>query len=225
MSSRQLFVGLISEGSTDTRFLYSVIDRTIKQIIFDFGGVIEISIEELKKDSGKSFSNQIIDANLSYQKESFINVLLVHSDADHKDDSKVLNEKFTPLFEIIKLNDELICKEIVPVIPVHMIESWMLADIDLFLDEISTAKTKTELGLNGNPESFTNPKNRIKDALQIINQEKPKKRRKDLQISDLYQIIGQKIEIDKLIKLNSFNKFYNQISDSLQKLKYINKKL
>ncbi|SDL79457.1 DUF4276 family protein [Chryseobacterium taihuense] len=225
MSSRQLFIGLISEGSTDTRFLYSVIERTIKQIIFDFGGVTEISIEELKKDFGKNFSNQVIDANLNYQKESLINILLVHSDADHKDDSKVLNEKFIPLFENIKLNDEVMCKEIVPVIPVYMIESWMLADIDLFLDEISTNKTKSELGLNGNPERFTNPKNKIKEALHIINQEKPKKRRKDLQINDLYQIIGQKIEIDKLINLNSFDKFYKQVSESLQKLNYINKKL
>lgn len=225
MSSRQLFIGLISEGSTDTRFLFSVIERTIKQIIFDFGGVTEISIEELKKDFGKNFSNQVIDANLNYQKESFINVLLVHSDADYKDDSKVLKEKFIPLFENIQVNNDLLCKEIVPVIPVYMIESWMLADINLFLDEISTNKTKTELGLNGNPETFTNPKNKIKEALQIINQEKPKKRRKDLLISDLYQIIGQKIEIDQLLNLNSFNKFYNQITESLQKLKYINKKL
>lgn len=138
---------------------------------------------------------------------------------------KFLKEKFIPLFESIKSNDKLICKEIIPVIPVQMIESWMLADIGLFLDEISTYKTKTELGLNGNPETFTNPKNKIKEALQIINKEKPKKRRKDLQISDLYQIIGQKIEIDELLKLNSFRKFYNQISESLQNLKYINKKL
>lgn len=225
MSNKQLFIGLISEGSTDTRFLFSVIDRTIKQIIFDFGGITEINIDELKKDSGKSFSNQVIDANLNYQKESFINILLVHSDADYKDDSKVLKEKFIPLFENIQLNDDLLCKEIVPVIPVYMIESWMLADIDLFLDEISTYKTKTELGLNGNPETFTNPKIKIKEALQIINQEKPKKRRKDLQISDLYQIIGQKVEIDKLMNLSSFHRFYNQISESLQNLKYINKKL
>lgn len=225
MNNKQLFIGLISEGTTDTRFLFSVVERTVEQLVFNFGGSTEIYIEELKKDSGKKFVNQIVDANLSHQKENFINILLVHSDADYKDDSKVLDEKFFPLLEEIKANDEVLCKEIVPVIPVHRIESWMLADIDLFLDEISTNKTKTELGLNGNSETFTNPKNKIKEALQIINQEKPKKRRKDLQISDLYQIIGQKIEIDKLIQLNSFSKFYRQISDSLQKLKYINKKL
>jgi len=225
MSSKQLFIGLISEGTTDTRFLFSVVERTIDELILKFGGKVEINIEELKKDSGKKFVNQIVDANLAHQKENFINILLVHSDADYKDDSKVLNEKFIPLFENIKLNDELMCKEIVPVIPIYMIESWMLADIDLFLYEISTNKTKSELGLNGNPETFTNPKNKIKEALHIINQEKPKKRRKDLQINDLYQIIGQKIEIDKLINLNSFDKFYKQVSESLQKLNYINKKL
>ncbi|SEW32685.1 protein of unknown function [Chryseobacterium wanjuense] len=223
MSNKQLFIGLISEGSTDTRFLFSVVDRTIKQLVYDFGSNVEIYIEELKKDSGKKFIKQIIDANLAYQKENFINILLVHCDADNKDDSKVLKEKYIPLIENIKSNKDIICKEIIPVIPIYMIESWMLADIDLFLDEISTHKTKSELGINGNPESFTNPKNKIKEALQIINQEKPKKRRKDLQISDLYQIIGQKIEIEKLIELNSFKNFYNQISDSLAKLKFIYK--
>ena len=35
MRSKQLFVGLISEGTTDTRFLYSVIDRTINELILD----------------------------------------------------------------------------------------------------------------------------------------------------------------------------------------------
>ena len=52
MKSKQLFIGLISEGTTDTRFLYYVIDRTIKELIFSFGGSIEIYIEELKKYSG-----------------------------------------------------------------------------------------------------------------------------------------------------------------------------
>ncbi|ANF49499.1 hypothetical protein A0O34_02545 [Chryseobacterium glaciei] len=224
MSNKQLYIGLISEGSTDTRFLFSVVDRTIKQLVFNFGGSIEIYIEELKKDSGKKFVNQIIDANLAHQKENFINILLIHSDADFKDDSKVLKEKYIPLIENIKSNNDMICKEIVPIIPIYMIEAWMLADIHLFLDEISTKKTKTELGINGNPESFTNPKNKIKEALLIINQEKPKKRRKDLQINDLYQIIGQKIEIEKLLELNSFTKFYDQISDSLIKLQFIHKK-
>lgn len=223
MRNKQLFVGLISEGTTDARFLFSVVDRTIKQLVFDFGDSIEISIEELKKDSGKNFTNQIIDANLKYQKENFINILLIHSDADYKDDSKVLKEKITPLMENIYSNNDLVCKEIVPIIPIFMIEAWMLADINLFLDEISTNKTKSELGISGKPESFTNPKNKIKDALLIINQEKPKKRRKDLQISDLYQIIGQKIKIEKLMELSSFANFYNNITETLIKLKFIHK--
>ncbi|HBV15130.1 DUF4276 family protein [Chryseobacterium carnipullorum] len=223
MNNKQLFIGLISEGTTDTRFLFSVVERTIEQIVFNFGDATEIYIEELKKDSGKSFVNQIIDANVIYHKENFINILLVHNDADYEDDSRVLQNKYSPLIQSIESNNDVICKEIVPIIPVYMIEAWMLADTDLLLDEISTNKTKAELGINGNPESFTNPKNKIKEALQIINQQKPKKRRKDLQINDLYQIIGQKIEIEKLLELNSFIKFYTQITDSLIKLKFIHK--
>ena len=221
MRSKQLFVGLISEGTTDTRFLYSVIDRTINELIFRFGDSVEIYIEELKKDSGKSFVEQVIDANINYQKENYINLLLVHSDADNQDDSIVQKNKFNPLFEKLEIHPELFCKEIVPIIPVYMIEAWMLADFDLFADEISTTKSKTELKLNGHPESFTDPKNKIKQALNIINNERPKKRRKELQISDLYQIIGQKIEIEKLKSLKSFEKFYNNLTMTLEKLHFI----
>ena len=221
MRSKQLFVGLISEGTTDTRFLYSVIDRTINELIFRFGDSVEIYMEELKKDSGKSFVEQIIDASINYQKENHINFLLVHSDADYLDDSIVQKNKFNPLYKGVEINSDLFCKDIVPIIPVYMIEAWMLADFDLFVDEISTSKSKTELQLNGHPESFTNPKEKIKKALNIINDERPKKRRKELQISDLYQIIGQKIEIEKLKSLKSFEKFYNNLIETLENLHFI----
>jgi hypothetical protein len=47
-----------------------------------------------------------------------------------------------------------------------MIEAWMLADFDLFVDEISTSKSKTELQLNGHPESFTNPKEKNQKGIK-----------------------------------------------------------
>ncbi|MDR2237332.1 MAG: DUF4276 family protein [Chryseobacterium sp.] len=224
MKSNQLFIGLISEGSTDNRFLFSVIKRTIDAIIFEYGGVTEIYIEEIKKETGKKFVQQVIDANKDYHKENFINILLVHSDSDYHNDSKAI-KKFTLLMDEVSLiEDNLICKNIIPIIPIQMIEAWMLADIDLFLDVISSTKSKSELDLNGNPEAFTDPKDKIKNALQIINLERPKKRRKDLQIAELYQLIGQKIEIEKLLGLNSFEKFYNDLINILNKLKFIYKK-
>ena len=56
MKSKQLFIGLISEGTTDTRFLYYVIDRTIKELIFSFGGSIEIYINTSLKTSSRNLS-------------------------------------------------------------------------------------------------------------------------------------------------------------------------
>lgn len=97
-------------------------------------------------------------------------------------------------------------------------KKWLLIFYH-FLNEISTNKTKSQLGINGNPETFTHPKNKMKEACK----KNLKKRRKDLPINDLYQIIGQKIEIEKLLELNSFSKLYTQISDSLVKLNFIYK--
>lgn len=221
--SKQLFLGLISEGNTDNRFLVSVIERTIHQIIFDYGDFVVIEIDLLRKETGKAFVEQIIDANKSYHEEKFANLLLIHVDADHNDIDPVYQNKIVPLLkEIDKENNDDLCKNIVPIIPVYMIEAWMLADFELFQDEVSTNKSKTELNLNKSPEEYTDPKQSIESALNIINQERPKKRRHDLKINDLYQIIGQKIEIDKLNNLPSYKKFYENISEKLTELNFIN---
>ncbi len=103
-----------------------------------------------------------------------------------------------------------------------MTEAWMLADFNLFKDEIKTDKSKSQLNLSGNPETFTDPKKRIIDALYIVNSELPKKRRNDLKIGDLYQIIGQKLDIQKLLKLKSYEVFYKKTFEILKKINLIN---
>ncbi|WP_278555196.1 DUF4276 family protein [Elizabethkingia bruuniana] len=220
--SRQLFLGLISEGSTDNRFLISVIERTVHEIIMSYGDSVTIEIAILKKESGKPFIEQVIEANKTYHKENFINLLLIHVDADDSNDLHVCKTKIDPLLEKISQESDDLCKDLVPIIPVYMTESWMLADFELFRDEISTEKSKTELGLNKKPEDYNDPKLSIELALRVINDVKPKKRRHDLKIKDLYQIIGQKVELDKLKILPSYMKFYREILIKLAELNFIN---
>ena len=103
-----------------------------------------------------------------------------------------------------------------------MIEAWMLADFNLFKSEVSTDKTKSQLNLSGNPEQFSDPKRKIIEALKIVKDELPKKRRKELKINDLYQIMGQKIEIYHLNTLQSFLEFYKNLFEVLKKMNLIN---
>lgn len=219
--SYQLFLGYTFEGTTDKSFFKSIIERTISEILCTYSNKdVEIVLIPFNKD-GENF----IDQSINVIKKGFIdnstNIFYIHSDADDSTNRLVVKYKFEPLYkELLKISEIKDCK-IIPIIPIYMTEAWMLADFDLFKKEISTDKTKAQLNLSGNPELFTDPKLRIVEALRITNNELPKKRRKDLKINDLYQIIGQKIEIKKLMNLSSFKEFYFNSFDVLKQLNII----
>jgi len=94
----------------------------------------------------------------------------------------------------------------------------MLADIELLKKEIGTSLSDVDLGLNRFPEYYANPKEAIENAIRITSSEKPKRRRCDLTISDLYLPIGQKMDLSKLKVLPSYRKFEESIRNSLREL-------
>ena len=220
--SYQLFLGFTFEGSTDERFFNSIIERTLSDIIFKYSTIdVEIILIPLKK-SGNTFIEQSMNAIKLGQNENSVDIFFIHCDADDVNNENVIQYKFEPLYKAIEDSDEVNNCIIIPIIPIQMTEAWLIADFELFANEISTNKTKSELQISGNPEDFSNPKLKIIESLRIVNMELPKKRRKDLQISELYQIIGQKIDINNLRKLKSFQEFYNKSFTILKELKIIN---
>ncbi|MFI5140639.1 MAG: hypothetical protein ACHQIM_22670, partial [Sphingobacteriales bacterium] len=156
-------------------------------------------------------------------KEAFntgIFILCVHADADQIDDSHVFNYKIIPAIKSIQKNPDGICKIIVPIVPITMSESWMLADKELFKSEIGTTLSDETLNINRPPELMANPKALIENALRIAQESLPGRRFK-LTIGELYQPIGQKISIEKLNSLNSFKKFKAAIEVAFKELNYL----
>ena len=92
---------------------------------------------------------------------------------------------------------------------------------NLLKEEIGIERTDAELGIHLNPEAITNPKSLIENIIRLSKEDLPKRRRnRGLNISDLYQIIGQKIEISELEKLSSYVKFKNSLIEKLRELSY-----
>lgn len=113
------------------------------------------------------------------------------------------------------------CRNIVPIIPVHMTESWMLADIELLKNEIGTTLSNVDLGLNRMPESVAQPKDLINNAIRISRTGLVRRRRHELTINQLYQPIGQKIALDRLDQLPSYAKFKEAVRAAYRKLNYL----
>lgn len=222
--TRQLFIGLYSEGATDSRFLESVVRRAFEETALEAVDDFEIYLEHIYlKESGLSYPEQVIRAARNGIDQFGITVLCLHKDADDADDSNVIRYSIGPaLDELSKKSEQEYCKTTTIVVPVRMIESWLLADKDLFRKEIGTDKTDGALGINRNPESIANPKEVIKDAIRIARQDMVQRRRKGLTIKDIYMPLGQKISVDKLNTLPSYRKFRESVKATFKLLNYLN---
>lgn len=220
MAARQVFIGYTTEGRTDVRFLEKIIERTFEEIAFECYGDVEPVIWPLKiNKTGLDFKEYALTAAQQGVDDIGMMILCIHADADGPTNQNVLDNKISPAQELINAqSDETTCKIIVPVIPVQMMESWILSDKVLLKTEIGTTKTDSELKIDRAPETIADPKSIIEGAIRIAQQEKTKRRRKDLNISDIYLAIGQKISIEKLSQLQSYQQFQDDIRHAYREL-------
>lgn len=221
---KQIFIGYTTEGNTDVLFLEKIVERTFEEIAYECKCDIEPVVRFLKVDkTDLSFEEYAVKAAQQGVTEMGMMILCIHSDADGPTNKKVLENKFAPARIMIDAqSDETTCKNIVQVIPVQMMESWMLADKELLKREIGTAKSDNELKINRSPETIANPKSTIEEAIRIARQETTKRKRKNLKIGDLYLSIGQKISYDKLEQLPSFRYFQDSVRTAYRELHLMN---
>jgi Domain of unknown function (DUF4276) len=214
-----LKIAFAGEGNTDKKLLPAIIKRTFEGLAFNCQQQIDIlDIDILDKVKG-DFNNEMA----TYARkaaELSANILCVHTDADAENSQKVLEHKINPAFAYLAgLNQAEICTNYFPVIPVYMSESWLFADLDLLKEQLYTELSNQKLGFVGNPEHFYDPKAIINNAISILKNE-DRKRYKNLTINDLYQMIGQTIDLNKLELLSSYLAFKADAEQALKKLNF-----
>lgn len=210
---RQLFVGLIAEGSTDVRFLKTVVYKSILDLTWECDNELELfDIRDIEAE-GDSFVKKMINGAKKASSQLGISILCIHADSDHKTAETVIQNKFAPLFqELETLDDKDYCKHIVPTIPIQMIESWMLADKQLFKQLINATDLRdVDLGIERAPESYADPKKCIEEAIRIAMSRQPRKKRDAIRISDLYDLLGNRLTLEKLRLLPSFCHFEEEV--------------
>lgn len=220
---KQLFIGLAVEGNTDMRFLQSVVRRSFEHVVFEeCDQEVDIDIFPLKVNKiGKSFPEFVAEAAKQGLKIYGVLTIAIHTDSDRDTLDERMADKFYPVFDYLKaLPDAECCKVITPVIPMRMLEAWMMADPNLLIDEIGTDLTVAQLGLNRAPESVADPKSLINRAIALAQEDMPKKRR-NLRIGDLYEIIGDMIDLRSLERLSSYSAFKEAIRTSLRAIGYL----
>ena len=222
--TKQIFAGLFTEGTTDIRFLESVVRKTLEDIAFECKGQIETEVKTIEiNKTGLKFIDQVLSASKKGMDDYGIMFLCVHTDADEETDNTVMESKIIPVLKSLSERSETeYCKLLVFVIPVYMTESWMLADKELLKSEIGTQLSNFDLGIHAIPECVTNPKEIIINAIRIAQSDLTRrKRNRGLDISELYQIIGQKLELSQLENLDSYRKFKDSLKDAFKELGFL----
>lgn len=217
----QVMLGLLYEGTTDARFLKSLVRRTFENIARECWGDVEILDPVDLKTKTKQFVEEVLKAAEIGLHEHGITVLCVHADADNEKDETTYRHKIEPAKKALKESSEILCANLVPIVPVQMQEAWLLADLVELKRQIGTNKSDTELGLNRKPEEFSDPKQAITDAIRIAREGMTKRRREDLKIGELYQPLGQSIPLASLQKLPSYRKFEEHVRDAFRELKLL----
>lgn len=223
--SNFILAGLFTEGTTDNRFLLSVVERTLEDVAFDCTGDIETKVEIITiNKTGLSFNEQVLAASrLAFAKFGII-LLFVHTDSDAPSDDLIFQTKIIPAQKLLLEQDDKHCKNLIALVPIQMTESWMVADKELLKEEIGIYKTNAELEIHLKPELINNPKSVIENIIRFSKEDLTKRRRnKNLSISDLYQILGQTIELTKLEELSSYLKFKESIIAKLKELNFYHK--
>jgi len=218
--SNKISIAYATEGTTDKCFLESVIKRTFEEVALECIQELEI-VDPIHISK---FAGSIEEKALHYARQAIDNgatILCFHVDADDRTDAKAFNERINPAFDAIRRAKIEVCINLVAIVPVQMTEAWMLADKELLKHQLYTKKNDEELGINKNPEDFSDPKNIIESAIRIAREHLTKRRRRKLTISELYQPIGQTIKLNKLDTLPSYQKFKESVRDVFKQLNYL----
>ncbi len=219
--SNILTIGYITEGTTDVRFLDNIIERTFSEAAMACKGVIEVYTPQHIPSQGKTFKEKVFQAAMT-AKQQGVMVLCVHTDADDSSDEKARTERILPSFEaVLETEEENICKNLLAIVPIQMTESWLLADEEALLDAMMSTKSLRELGIEHAPERYSNPKAKIEEAIRYAHQNRSKRHRQQILISDIYGPVGQQCDLTKLRALNSFQKFEEEVKGSLKTLNYL----
>lgn len=213
-----IFVGLFTEGNTDTQFLESIIKKTLDEIAFECTHYIETEIKTISiTKTDLSFVEQVLAASKKGFDGYSINLLCVHADADDNNPKNTYQNRIIPAQNALKAQGEAeYCKILVAIVPVQEIESWMLADKELLKRQIGTLKTDVQLGIHRLPESVAQPKEVIEKAIRIARQDMPKKIQKNLTVAELYLLIGKAIDLKKLETLPSYLLFKEEMRNAFK---------
>ena len=217
-----LVMGLYVEGPTDNRFLPVIIQRTAEHILLQNNRPEVVVLEPIVIKKHPDISRRSESILQAARDASGFHSLIVHADADGPTRDEAYRYRFEPGNKLVQASKENVCKDIVPIIPVRMIEAWMLADIDQLSKALGIKFRWQEFGLRfgaKHVESYQDPKSVIDKIIQQIYPDKPQNW---LRIrGQLYADLAPMIHLNKLNEIPAYQQFVYDLTGALKAINFI----
>lgn len=209
---RTLSLALYCEGNSDKSFLPGIIVRTADHLIrshaTQFREVLPVEIIEAPK---QKHGQDILEAA---KKSSGLDALIVHKDADKCTYEERKEQSFDP-GKVLVLNETAdVCKNLIPIIPVRMIEAWMIADPQMLLELLEIKERIQNLGLPKKAalvESESDPKALFNILIEKTKREHHRKFDAD-KLHSLYKLLGQEIRLERLMQIPAYKCFTRDLA-------------
>lgn len=224
---RDLFLALFAEGSTDDRFLPTLIERLAEEIVAG-------SKEEMVQVHPTLILNNLMEAKLTGGAEQILeaarlasncHILIVHSDADNLSAEVRKEYNFDPGVARVAQavgRGEKVCSHLLPLIPVRMMENWILADLECLLNDVlssgmkpSDLKLPQEIRLPTRTreiQSHVNPKATLRSIIAAASS------RPRMDIGEIYEPMARAVRLERLRRLSAFQRFESDLKAKLREL-------
>ena len=203
---KQIVFGVYAEGPTDYRFFPTLIERYLTRFCHTNGLDVDI-LPAVQIRSRKNFSSGFIEKLKLIEQDSVgtkgLPYVFVHNDADARSLDQVLNFKWKPWLDECRNTENWLA-----VIPIRMTESWMLADVEALKSTfIISAENIRQIIGNGDPESISDPKNKLAEIVR---------RGKQKRTTNFEENLAKRTRFEVLEQLPSFQFLKSQIEERIR---------
>ncbi len=216
-----LVTALFAEGRSDERFLPRIIQRTAADLLSQHSQRVIDVLEPtlLRPDESGSRSDSILSVA---RKAAGYHILFVHADADAPTRNRAYAERIEPGFrEIASVREqERVCSDLVPVIPIQAVEAWLLADGEALREVIGSDLSLHDLGIPQavtSIEGLANPKHTLHEVVGRAMSNRPRRRR-NLNLGELYEPLANQVSLSRLAQLTAFGQFTDDLTKTLASL-------
>lgn len=210
-----LTIAFFGEGPTDDRFLPQIIKRTAEDLLrqHDAQDVAVLNPIVLPRLRGPMEQRLLLAAEMAFG----MHLLVVHADSDGRSLSEVRQQRFDPGLGLVTKRGTGVCLNVVPLIPVRSIESWLMVDSAAFQARVGTHEDARSLGFPvraRDVEAIADPKVAFERAVRLA----VGSRRRHYDIGSYYEPLSMEISLDRLAGVPAYGAFRQELKAHLVEL-------